>query len=139
MLNNLFSGNMLQALLDIALPILCLWCLLKLVDWAADQARVDIDARVAGDSSVVDELQRKSTLFGLVLLAMRTPAKFMLPPWLLAYTLRTALNIVDLVVNKYKPKLPQVVDYAVKEVSRPPARERGWRGAGVLQRGARVH
>lgn len=105
-----------QALLDIALPILCLWCLLKLVDWAADQARVDIDARVAGDASVVDELQRKGTLFGLVLLAMRTPAKFMLPPWLLAYTLRTALNIVDLVVNKYKPKLPQVVDYAVKEV-----------------------
>lgn len=85
---------------------------------AADQSRVIIDARVAGDSDVGEELRRRSTIFGLVLLAMRTPAKFMLPPWLLAYTLRTALNITDLVVNKYRSQLqlPKFVDFSVQQV-----------------------
>lgn len=105
-----------QAALDIALPILGLWLLLKLVNWAADQARVTIDARVASDRGIVDELKRQSTVGGLVLLALRTPAKYMLPPWLLAYTLRTALHIVDLVVNKYQPKLPQLAGYAIQQV-----------------------
>lgn len=80
------------------------------------QARVTIDARVASDRGIVDELKKQSTAYGLLLLALRTPAKFMLPPWLFAYTLRTALHIVDLVVNKYQPKLPQLAGYAVQQV-----------------------
>lgn len=80
------------------------------------QARVTIDARVASDRGIVDELKRQSTAYGLLLLALRTPAKFMLPPWLFAYTLRTALHIVDLVVNKYQPKLPQLAGYAAQQV-----------------------
>lgn len=114
-----------QAGLDIILPILSLWLLLKLVNWAADQARVTIEARVASDSGIADELRRQSTVGGLVLLALRTPATFMLPPWLLAYTLRTALHIVDLVVNKYQPKLPQLAGYAVQQV-RGPRLSRPW-------------
>eukprot|EP00775_Hariotina_reticulata_P001461 gene1461-1803_t len=104
--------------LDILLPIFSLWVLFKIISIAADYARINIDRRVAGDGDVVVELQQQSTLIGLVLLALQTPAMYMLPPWLFAYTLRTALNIIDLVVNKYKPKLPQLVDYAIKQVSR---------------------
>lgn len=88
----------------------------QVISMAADRARVSIDKRVAGDEDVVVELQQQSTLIGLVLLALKTPATFLLPPWLFAYTFRTALNIVDLLVNKYKPKLPQLVDYAIKQV-----------------------
>jgi positive regulator of sigma E activity len=90
----------------------------QVISMAADRARVSIDKRVAGDQDVVVELQQQSTLIGLVLLALKTPATFLLPPWLFAYTFRTALNIVDLLVNKYKPKLPQLVDYAIKQVER---------------------
>jgi hypothetical protein len=48
-----------------------------------------------GDVAV--ELRKRSTLSALVLLAMRTPATFVLRPLLLAYTVRTALHIIDLV------------------------------------------
>lgn len=65
---------------------------------------------------VVDELKRRSTLCGLVLLALRTPAKFMLPWALFAYTLRTGLNIVDLVVNIYQPLMPPLIDCTIKQV-----------------------
>lgn len=115
-IHTIYTTHEKQVTLDIVLPIVALVALLKLVDWAADQARAEIDARVAGDRDVVEELQRKSTLSCMVLLAMRTPAKFLLPPWLFAYTFRTALNIVDLVVNKYKPKLPQLLDQGIKQV-----------------------
>jgi hypothetical protein len=61
------------------------------------QARAAIDKRVQGMGDVAVELRKRSTLSALVLLAMRTPATFVLRPLLLAYTVRTALHIIDLV------------------------------------------
>eukprot|EP00879_Flechtneria_rotunda_P016865 GHRR01017654.1.p1 GENE.GHRR01017654.1~~GHRR01017654.1.p1 ORF type:complete len:431 (+),score=107.99 GHRR01017654.1:149-1441(+) len=106
-----------KAALDIILPILCLWALFKVLDWAADQARKAIQRGVEGDGDVVAELRKRSTLAALVLLSLRNPASFVLPPWLLAYTVRTALHIVDLVSHKYRPQLPAAVAVVVGKVS----------------------
>uniref|UniRef100_A0A383VJE3 Mechanosensitive ion channel MscS domain-containing protein n=1 Tax=Tetradesmus obliquus TaxID=3088 RepID=A0A383VJE3_TETOB len=104
--------------LDIVFPICCVWGLFRWIDWAAVQARAAIDKRVQGMGDVAVELRKKSTLSALVLLAMRTPATFVLRPLLLAYTVRTALHIIDLVVHKYRPLMPgKATGFLIKQLS----------------------
>lgn len=104
--------------LDIVFPICCVWGLFRWIDWAAVQARAAIDKRVQGMGDVAVELRKKSTLSALVLLAMRTPATFVLRPLLLAYTVRTALHIIDLVMHKYRPLMPgKATGFLIKQLS----------------------
>lgn len=63
-------------------------------------------SHMQGMGDVAVELRRRSTLVALVLLAMRTPCLVVLRPLLLAYTVRTALHIVELVMHNYRSCLP---------------------------------
>jgi small-conductance mechanosensitive channel len=103
--------------LDIALPMWCLWLLLKLIERAADQARINIIRRVEGNEAISIELQRRSTLIGLVLVAMKAPAAIMLPPLLLTYTFRSALVVVDILSNRYREQLPRLLDAMIGRIS----------------------
>jgi hypothetical protein len=92
-------------------------CCRQAIDAGATRARAAITARVAGDGAIGLELQRHSTLLGLVLCAVRGPATFMLPPLLVAYVLRTSLSIVEILNVKYKKELPALVENGVKAIS----------------------
>lgn len=114
-------GLALQAMLDILLPVACLVALYRLIEWSGERARLAIQSRLEGDSDMGVQLRRRSTVAALVLLALRNPAAFVLPPLCFAYVFRTALNIVDLVVNKYKPAMPEVAGFMIKQVSKSAA------------------
>ncbi|KIZ06414.1 hypothetical protein MNEG_1531 [Monoraphidium neglectum] len=71
--------------LDMAVPIMELWIAFKLLDWLATRLKKGIDARMAGDGSLMDELGNRATLVGLLLLSLRKPASYMLPPLVFIY------------------------------------------------------
>ncbi|KAF6260527.1 Mechanosensitive ion channel-domain-containing protein [Scenedesmus sp. NREL 46B-D3] len=114
-----------QATLDVLLPVLGLLALYRLIDLAAERSRRTLQQRVADSSSngggsnagIATALRRRSTLAALVLLAVRAPAMFVLPPLCCAYVLRSCLHMTDLVLHQYRPHLPRAFGVLAGQVS----------------------
>jgi hypothetical protein len=114
-----------QAALDVLLPILGLLALYRLIDLAAERSQHIMQQRVAESSSngsstnggIAAALRRRSTLAALVLLALRAPAMFVLPPLCCAYVLRSCLHMADLVLHQYRPHLPRAVGMLAGQAS----------------------
>jgi hypothetical protein len=110
----------LQAILDVLVPILGLLALHRIIEWAAERSRQAIQQRVADSSSngsIAAALRCRSTTAAMVLLALRAPAAFVLPPLCFAYVLRSCLHITDLALHKYRLQLPQAVSVLAGQVS----------------------
>jgi glutaminase len=114
-----------QATLDVLLPILGLLALYRIIDLAAERSRRTIQQRVAESSNngsstnggIAAALRRRSTLAALVLLALRAPAMFVLPPLCCVYVARSCVYMADLVLHEYRPHLPRAAGMLAGQVS----------------------